>query len=307
MTSPLRQAENTKNQTPQSPKKHVKLESGSVFTRQTFEDVNDTSEKTPDQNVPKNEIVKAGQEAALALLGENVLIDQISKKIDQQVSKKIDQASQKIDQISKKEEICKNEVDGAVLEKKRKNTLDENPTNEYYCNSCDFKCYALYDLKNHKYSHGGKQYSCDICKYNSPSRGEVARHKKRRHSEKTVSCGQCKFVTYQYSFLKAHMRSKHENISFKCDKCDLTLVSAGGLRRHEQRIHLGVSFTCQECGQKFSTRERLKEHVEAVHEGVTLTCEVLGCEYITSRKLNIQKHMKNTHASLSTASSSEVI
>ena len=278
-TSPLpkEEAENI-NQTP----KHAKHESGNVFnrslsTKQTFEDVNNTSEKTLDQQVSKNMNIKTDQENALALLGKNVLIDHISKK----------------------EQICKDEVGIADMEKQmqRKNALDVNHRNEYYCNSCNFKCYALYDLKKHKYSHGGKQFSCDLCKYNSPSMGEVSRHKKRRHSEKTVSCDQCKFVTYQISFLKAHMRSKHQDISYPCPKCNLTLISAGGLRRHEQRIHLGVAFTCQECGQKFSTRERLKEHVEAVHEGVTFACEVLGCEYITSRKFNMQNHMKKTHAS----------
>ena len=225
--------------------------------------------------------LKMDQEKVLALLGNNVLIDHISKK----------------------EQICKNEVDIPVVEEqvKRKNALDANPSNEYHCNSCNFKCYALYDMKKHKYSHGVKQFSCDLCKYNSPSRGEVSRHKKRRHSEKTISCDQCDFATVQISFLKAHKRAKHEDIPFPCNKCELTLISAGGLRRHEQRIHQGVTFTCQECGQKFSTRERLKEHAEAVHDGVTFACEVLGCEYITSRMFNLQKHMKNTHSSFSKA------
>ena len=280
---PKEDAENI-NQTPKIPK-HVKHESGSLSnfsTKQTLEDANNTSENALDQKVSKSMNIKTDQEGALALLGGNVIIDHISKK----------------------EQICKkDEVDIADMEKqtKRKNALDDNPRNEYHCNSCSFKCYALYDLKKHKYSHGGKQFSCDLCKYNSPSMGEVSRHKKRRHSEKTVSCDQCKFVTYQISFLKAHMRSKHQDISYPCPKCNLTLISASGLRRHEQRIHLGLAFTCQECGQKFSTRERLKEHVEAVHEGVTFACEVIGCEYITSRKLNMQNHMKKTHASSSTA------
>ena len=274
------------DQTQESPK-HVKLESWSASktsTRETFEGVNNTSENALDQRVSKNIIFKTDEEGAIALLGENILIDHIPKR----------------------EQICKNEVDTADVEKhmQRKNTLDVNPTNEYYCNSCNFKCYALCDMKNHKYSHGVEQFSCDLCKYNSPSRGEVERHKKRRHSEKTVSCDQCEFVTHQFSFLKAHKRGKHQDISFTCAKCNLTLISAGGLRRHEQRIHLGVAFTCQECGQKFSTRERLKEHSEAVHEGVTFSCEVLGCDYITSRKFNMQNHMKKTHASKSTTDGS---
>ena len=246
--------------------KHVKLEPGGGSkknTRNTFEVVKHVSENTKDQKVSQNTKFKTDQDGdPLALLGKNVLIDPIPKE----------------------PKTCKKEIPTFMS------------SNEYQCNSCDFKCYVLSDLKNHKYTHGGKQFSCDLCDYNSPSNGEVLRHKKRRHLEKSISCDQCEYATCAFSFLRAHKRAKHDDIAYNCDQCKLTFISVGGLRRHEQRIHLGVIFTCQECEKQFSTRERLQVHVKAVHEGVTFACEAPDCDYITSRKFNLQKHTKKTHA-----------
>ena len=209
-----------------------------------------------------------------ALLGKNIIVDQILKKED--VNKKVDTV------------VVKNI-------KKRNKTLDVAREDEYSCDTCDFRCYVLSEMKKHKYSHGVQQFSCDQCNYNSPSSKEVRRHKKRQHSEKTISCDQCEFATYHLNLLKAHKMSKYENIAFSCNQCDQSFSNKGGLRRHGLRVHLGLVFTCNECQQQFSTRDWLQNHVRAAHEGATFACEVPDCDYVTAMKANLQKHMKKTH------------
>ena len=87
-----------------------------------------------------------------ALLGRNIIVDQILKKED--VTKKVDTV------------VVKNI-------KKRNMTLDVAREDGYSCNTCDYKCYVLSEMKKHKYSHGVQQCSCDQCNYNSPSSKEA--------------------------------------------------------------------------------------------------------------------------------------
>lgn len=87
------------------------------------------------------------------------------------------------------------------------------------------------------------------------------------------------------------------NNVFQCSDCEATFGQRGELNTHTRRKHK-LQFKCSMCQWHFGLKTDRDRHMHT-HERITaLPCEIGGCQKTFTRKDNLQRHARKTHARL---------
>ena len=161
--------------------------------------------------------------------------------------------------------------------KKHEDTIHEKKAGQYGCDQCEKSFTSENALKYHVDKHMKLKIVCDLCGFQSSSKGNLAMHKKIHIAE-----------------------TKHE-----CDSCDKKFSNKQNLMRHEKEVHyarnVNVNYVedlddakyiikCEHCELKCKRYSDLKRHVASIHSS-SKSFQCLSCEKSFSRKDALARHM----------------
>ena len=166
--------------------------------------------------------------------------------------------------------------------KRHEDKVHRNKAGEYECNLCEKSFSNKNALQYHLDNHMELKVTCDLCGFQSSSKGNLAMHKQIHKNE-----------------------AKHE-----CDECDKKFANKRNLMRHQKEFHNGrninvdyiedmddaeYSIKCEQCDLKFKRNSVLKRHQDSIHS-TSKTFQCLKCEKAFSRKDTLTRHMRSIHS-----------
>ncbi|XP_050664321.1 zinc finger protein 675-like isoform X2 [Leptidea sinapis] len=213
---------------------------------------------------------------------------------------------------------------GAVLEKRKKQTQDEIYINsDYKCDSCtigflSFSSYKAHMISKHssdidKYKldkicntvtpplemstshykgHIMTRYDCGVCQERSLDVDTICEHHDTTHThlpdprETESETGKCADVSVSLETHKTRMQ---------CSDCDKTFSHRAGLMNHRIVVHeYKNEFPCNVCKKVFRWKNSLKRHLEkhTTNEGSGGYCSACGIGF--SSVSSLQRHLRNS-------------
>lgn len=116
-----------------------------------------------------------------------------------------------------------------------KTTKEPVKTREHPCSTCNKMFPSWNALKEHRKTHSGETFACNIC--NKPFKQRVS--------------------------LDAHIQKHKEDESRTCKPCNKPFASKLELRKHQQSMHEDqFTFECDTCKRTFTAKARLDKHKE---------------------------------------------
>ncbi|KAF5287435.1 hypothetical protein FQR65_LT12260 [Abscondita terminalis] len=105
----------------------------------------------------------------------------------------------------------------------------------FKCRFCDFTTTNIRLFKYHwNIVHTGRrQYSCDMCTYQTYSNTEFRRHKNNHYDKDIIRCSLCNYISKSFFRLKAHLTEHSIKQTFNCDKCDYKTKNQSDLQSHK--------------------------------------------------------------------------
>ena len=154
-------------------------------------------------------------------------------------------------------------------------------------------------------------FSCNICDYSTPHKGDLKKHTMFHYSTKKFACGNCdsKFTTS--SDLKRHERThnKIKNLICSFQSCGFSTGRREHLLNHESThtsIEARLNHPCNVCTKYFSSQSVLNRHRKTCSkpekstpsnkEVISTKCEI--CYKIFSSIYKLRQHEKNHSSEL---------
>ncbi|KAJ6644547.1 Zinc finger and SCAN domain-containing protein 12 [Pseudolycoriella hygida] len=107
-----------------------------------------------------------------------------------------------------------------------------------------------------------REHICSTCNKTLPSWNALKEHRKS-HSGETFACNICNKPFKQRVSLDAHIQKHKEDESRTCKPCNKPFASKLELRKHQQAMHESqFDFECNTCKRKFTAKARLDKHKE---------------------------------------------
>ena len=182
----------------------------------------------------------------------------------------------------------------------RRNNPQNNSTQVFSCNECEYLPKDKKSLDEHKKRHIDLQIKCMKCGKPFLNDSDLQNHIINDHRKGSqLNCMLCDFQTNQRELLKNHINFKHteeKNQEVKsCDQCSMQFMTIWNLKNHIRDVHgpqedcylykqnrckfnkscwrlhkpgqSNESFTCFSCKENFKTinelmRHRKREHIE---------------------------------------------
>ena len=116
---------------------------------------------------------------------------------------------------------------------------------------------------------------------------------KKKQNVQLHKCNQCNFQTPSAGNLCRHKRNKHLNIVYTCETCNGRFKSMYMLKQHVRSLHRGEKLMCELCSKSFNFRSALSKHKRAVHDN-RFRFQCRFCEKKFVDKGHYQGHI-NTH------------
>ncbi|XP_060582847.1 zinc finger protein 227-like [Ruditapes philippinarum] len=128
---------------------------------------------------------------------------------------------------------------------------------QFTCEICEYDTGKKYNLERHIKVHVDTDESaskttlmCDVCGMQFLSKFGMALHTKNEHLKQfKYECQICKKGFNQLLPYKGHVSSHVKHTKQKCEKCNLTFKHKSSLDRHKKTIHDDVKYDCAECEQ----------------------------------------------------------
>ena len=178
--------------------------------------------------------------------------------------------------------FCLLKLNDSFCRKRHEDRVHRKKAGQYRCDQCNKSFTNENALQYHVDYHIKLKVVCDLCGFQSSSKGNLAIHKKM-HSAETIKqeCDQCdkKFTNKQN--LTRHQKEVHFgrnlNVSYvedmddmkyviKCEFCDLKFKRDSALKRHVASLHSSSrSFQCPSCEKAFSRKDILNRHLKSIH------------------------------------------
>ena len=100
-------------------------------------------------------------------------------------------------------------------------------------------------------------------------------HKQSVHGGRNYTCGTCDYQTNTINILRIHQKSSHEERRVKCDQnsCNSSIA------KHNQGVHEGIKYPCSVCDYKACICTNLNVHGNSINED--LKYEYNNCDYKT--------------------------
>lgn len=118
------------------------------------------------------------------------------------------------------------------------------------------------DSKTSKGSVKPREHICSTCNKILPSWNALKEHRKT-HSGETFACNICNKPFKQRASLDAHIQKHKEDESRTCKPCNKPFASKLELRKHQQSMHEDqFTFECNTCKRTFTAKARLDKHKE---------------------------------------------
>lgn len=118
------------------------------------------------------------------------------------------------------------------------------------------------DAKAKKEPNKPREHPCSTCSKTFPSWNALKEHRKT-HSGETFACNICKKPFKQRVSLDAHIQKHKEDESRTCKPCNKPFASKLELRKHQQSMHEDqFTFECDTCKRTFTAKARLDKHKE---------------------------------------------
>ena len=168
---------------------------------------------------------------------------------------------------------------------------------EYKCDSkgCKKSFGTAGSLRQHKGSHGEKDFVCDHCGKGYSSNDSLSYHLKSRHEAiptLQLKCKHCDKVFGDYLRRVCHTNLVHFPDKYKCSLCQKRYGTGYFLKRHTKLAHTSGSYDCQECGKKFTQVTGLKIHMR-LHTGDQFNCRY--CPWKGNRGSELYRHIVKQH------------
>ena len=210
---------------------------------------------------------------------------------------------------------------------KKKHT---KPTKVVKCLQCDKVFQHRGSYNSHKDSVHDKN-TCSICSKVISGKRNLRRHIRQVHTDvRPYKCDECNQSFGDRGNLKRHEKSKHLKLRDQCPQCEIS-CSVGTLQRHIRTFHKMEVYQCQDCSRDFRSKYGLSSHVNKAHREVPIeyVCEIcqqggffspqdksihktkfhkdekrkmektkfgcFKCQEIFSKRLDRDRHMKETH------------
>lgn len=107
-----------------------------------------------------------------------------------------------------------------------------------------------------------REHTCTTCNKTLPSWNALKEHRKT-HSGETFACNICNKPFKQKISLDAHIQKHKEDESRTCKPCNKPFASKLELRKHQQAMHEDqFTFECNTCKRTFTAKARLDKHKE---------------------------------------------
>ncbi|KAG4066975.1 hypothetical protein HA402_007723 [Bradysia odoriphaga] len=107
-----------------------------------------------------------------------------------------------------------------------------------------------------------REHTCTTCNKTLPSWNALKEHRKT-HSGETFACNICNKPFKQRASLDAHIQKHKEDESRTCKPCNKPFASKLELRKHQQSMHEDqFTFECNTCKRTFTAKARLDKHKE---------------------------------------------
>ena len=179
------------------------------------------------------------------------------------------------------------------------------------CSFCLFKCHDCFGRKRHEdtvHKKKAGKYGCDKCEKSFSNKNALKYHVDH-HMELKVTCDLCGFQSSSKGNLEMHKKIHIAETKLECDGCNKKFTNKQNLMRHEKEVHYGrnvnVNFIedlddakyiikCEYCDLKFKRNSDLKRHVTSIHSS-SRSFQCLSCEKAFSRKDTLARHMKSIH------------
>lgn len=116
-----------------------------------------------------------------------------------------------------------------------------------------------------------REHPCTTCNKIFPSWNSLKEHRKT-HSGETFACNICNKPFKQRVSLDAHIQKHKEDESRTCKPCNKPFASKLELRKHQQSMHEDqFTFECDTCKRTFTAKARLDKHKEGKCPGFDTT------------------------------------
>ena len=177
--------------------------------------------------------------------------------------------------------FCLIQYHDSFSRKRHEDKVHRKKAGEYGCGQCKKSFSNANALQYHVDNHMKLKVACDLCGFQSSSKGNLAMHKQIHIAE-----------------------TKHE-----CDECDNKFTNKQNLMRHKKEVHFGRNVNvnhvenlddakyiikCEQCDLKFKRNSVLKRHVASIH-CASKSFQCISCEKAFSRKDTLTRHMKSIH------------
>ena len=209
-------------------------------------------------------------------------------------------------------------VDQCTLKYKRLNKATLEAIQKLYgqleCKTCGKLYMYKTHLENHAKSHlEEREFKCshENCGYSSHAALNLKNHEESKHGGVQYKCAECGFQTSSNMYLQTHMRRHAVPDAFKCTRCDAKfglerevkdhildnhpsmlqeeIEGIIGRRTHLYRKSKKEWFQCENCPQRFRMLSELRQHLW-MHQGVTpYKCDI--CGHGTRSMSNLKTHM----------------
>ncbi|XP_026325542.1 zinc finger protein 583-like [Hyposmocoma kahamanoa] len=206
-------------------------------------------------------------------------------------------------------------------------------TRRYECSICHKRTMDFRVMQQHYYSTHEitlKQYTCNICGYNSNS---IDSHRYHKDTHKArVQCPECDKTFSHRAGLMNHRLAVHEyNNDFPCTICDKVFKWRTSLKRHLEKHeakdkqptpaahcsscsisfssvssyqrHLknslkhvtpaDLKYTCDHCKRRFADKTKLRDHIEEKHLHKSFHCHI--CLKPSKNRVGLDQHIRNVH------------
>merc|ERR1719186_2545999 len=158
-----------------------------------------------------------------------------------------------------------------------------------------------------------KQYTCDICSFQTKMKKRLQQHILSIHLEK--SSLKCIICAKQFSCkrsLKRHTQScneekiKRRKTIRECDQCEYSSAWSSNVKRHKELTHINIKLKvppysktkCDYCDYSSKYPSNVKKHIDICSQTIerkTILAEkrkCKTCDYFSLTPSNVKKHMK---------------
>uniref|UniRef100_A0ABD2XCP6 C2H2-type domain-containing protein n=1 Tax=Trichogramma kaykai TaxID=54128 RepID=A0ABD2XCP6_9HYME len=141
--------------------------------------------------------------------------------------------------------------------------------------------------------NGASSHTCDICRKNFTTKGNLKIHIDAVHKDIKHTCDMCGKKFTSKSYLNTHIDYVHKDVKHVCDICGKTFSRKNYLQLHINAMHNGIRYKYDLCEKTFAQKGCLKIHIDSVHNGITHLCDVCGKTFNHKGGLKIHSYKEH--------------